>query len=346
MFAGFKRLVRWPVAMLLAVFVLTGCDFAYQETVVGFEGQTMGTTYSVKWVDKNSARVQGLKVRADQLLARVNKQMSTYDPTSELSTFNALPAGSEMEVSDALAFVTREALRISQESQGAFDVTVGPLVNLWGFGPQGRVEKAPTEAEIEALRPRIGYSNISVLEAPTRLKKSGDQYLDLSAIAKGYGVDQLAELLEQSGIKNYLVEIGGELRARGVKPEGEHWRIAIESPDTMARSIGRIINVKDTGIATSGDYRNYFEEAGVRFSHTIDPSTARPITHRLASVTVLRPSCAEADALATTLMVLGDEAGFEYAKERGIAAFFLVKDANSEGFIAKATPEFEAFVQE
>ena len=345
MMAGLKRLVRWPVAMLLAVFVLTGCDFAYQETVVGFEGQTMGTTYSVKWVDKNAARVQGLQVRADQVLATVNKQMSTYDPTSEISTFNKLPAGSEMEVSDALASVTREALRISADSKGAFDATVGPLVNLWGFGPNGRIEKAPTDAEIEELRPRVGYTNISVLDNPTRLKKAGDQYLDLSAIAKGYGVDQLARTLEEAGIKNYLVEIGGELRAQGVKPEGEPWRIAIESPDVMERSIGRIINVKDTGIATSGDYRNYFEENGVRFSHTLDPSTARPITHKLASVTVLRPTCAEADALATTLMVMGEEAGFEFAKERGIAAYFLVKDANSEGFVEKATAEFEEFVQ-
>lgn len=345
MMSGFISLVRWPVAMLLAVFVLTGCDFFFQEKVVGFEGRTMGTTYSVKWVDANEARVQGLQHRADQVLALVNKQMSTYDPNSELSTFNKLPAGSEMEVSDALAFVVREALRISAESEGAFDATVGPLVNLWGFGPNGRIEKAPTDADIEALRPRIGYANISVLQSPTRLKKAGDQYLDLSAIAKGYGVDVLADLLEQQGITNYLVEIGGELRARGLKPEGEHWRIAIESPVSSERSIGRIINVKDTGIATSGDYRNYFEEGGVRFSHTIDPATARPITHRLASVTVLRPTCAEADALATTLMVMGDETGYEFAKERGIAAYFLVKDANSVGFIEKATAEFEQFVQ-
>lgn len=345
MMSGFNSLVRWPVALLLAVFVLTGCDLLYQEKVVGFEGRTMGTTYSVKWVDANEARVQGLQHRADEALAVVNKQMSTYDPNSELSTFNKLPAGSEMEVSDALAFVVSEALRISADSDGAFDATVGPLVNLWGFGPNGRIEKAPTETEIQALRPRIGYSNISVLDSPTRLKKSGDQYLDLSAIAKGYGVDVLAALLEEQGITNYLVEIGGELRARGVKPEGEQWRVAIESPVSSERSIGRIINVKDTGIATSGDYRNYFEDNGVRFSHTIDPSTARPITHRLASVTVLRPTCAEADALATTLMVMGDEAGYEFAKSRGIAAYFLVKDAGSDGFVEKATVEFEEFVQ-
>jgi len=343
--ADLKRLVKWPVAMLLAVFVLVGCDLFYQESVVGFEGQTMGTSYSVKWVDKNAARVQALQHRADLALVELNQQMSTYIPDSEISRFNALPGASELEVSDALAFVVAESLRISQDSGGAFDPTVGPLVNLWGFGPDGRIETAPTDAEIEAVRSRVGYANISLLENPTRLKKAGDQYLDLSAIAKGYGVDMLAELLEAQGIKNYLVEIGGELRAKGVKPEGEHWRIAIESPLTSERSIGRIINVKDIGIATSGDYRNYFEEKGVRFSHTIDPATARPISHRLASVTVLSETCAEADALATTLMVMGDVAGFQFAKEKGIAAYFLVKDANSDGFIEMATDPFEQYVQ-
>ena len=343
--ADLKRLVKWPVAMLLAVFVLVGCDLFYQESVVGFEGQTMGTSYSVKWVDKNAARVQALQHRADLALVELNQQMSTYIPDSEISRFNALPGASELEVSDALAFVVAESLRISQDSGGAFDPTVGPLVNLWGFGPDGRIETAPTDAEIEAVRSRVGYANISLLENPTRLKKAGDQYLDLSAIAKGYGVDMLAELLEAQGIKNYLVEIGGELRAKGFKPEGEHWRIAIESPLTSERSIGRIINVKDIGIATSGDYRNYFEEKGVRFSHTIDPATARPISHRLASVTVLSETCAEADALATTLMVMGDVAGFQFAKEKGIAAYFLVKDANSDGFIEMATDPFEQYVQ-
>lgn len=343
--ADLKRLVKWPVAMLLAVFVLVGCDLFYQESVVGFEGQTMGTSYSVKWVDKNAARVQALQHRADLALVELNQQMSTYIPDSEISRFNALPGASELEVSDALAFVVAESLRISQDSGGAFDPTVGPLVNLWGFGPDGRIETAPTDAEIEAVRSRVGYANISLLENPTRLKKAGDQYLDLSAIAKGYGVDMLAELLEAQGIKNYLVEIGGELRAKGVKPEGEHWRIAIESPLTSERSIGRIINVKDIGIATSGDYRNYFEEKGVRFSHTIDPATARPISHRLASVTVLSETCAEADALATTLMVMGDVAGFQFAKEKGIAAYFLIKDANSDGFIEMATDPFEQYVQ-
>lgn len=346
MISGFQSLIKWPVAMLLAVFVLTGCNFFENEKVVGIDGQTMGTTFSMRWVDHNDDRINDIRNRAGKVLATVNQQMSTYIPNSELSTFNKLPAGSEMEVSDALAAVVEQSLAISERSGGAFDVTVGPLVNLWGFGPNGRIEKAPTEAEIASLKERIGYQKVEVLKAPSRLRKLGQQYVDLSAIAKGYGVDQLAEILEAEGVHNYLVEIGGELRAKGLKPDGSHWRIAIESPASMERSIGRIINVKDTAIATSGDYRNYFEEEGVRFSHTINPETGKPITHRLASVTVLTPTCAEADALATTLMVMGEHRGFEFAKEEGIAAYFLYKSEQGDTFIEQATTEFEAFVQE
>lgn len=345
MIKDFTGLLRWPVALLLAVFVLAGCDLFNRDEIVGFDGQTMGTTFSVRWVDVNEDRIQQIRNQVGKALAEVNQQMSTYIATSELSLFNALPAGSEMEVSPALASVINQAVELSRISDGAFDVTVGPLVNLWGFGPEGRVVKAPDEAEITAGLAQIGYDKISLLANPSRLKKAEGQYVDLSAIAKGYGVDVLAELLEAEGIGNYLVEIGGELRAKGVKPDESHWRIAIEAPVGDERSIERIINVKDTGIATSGDYRNYFEEKGVRYSHTIDPSTGRPINHRLASVTVLRPTAAEADGLATTLMVMGDLRGFEFALDQKIPAYFLVKASDGSGFVEKSTPEFDHFVQ-
>lgn len=338
-------LMKWPVALLLAVFVISGCQLFESERVVGFDGQTMGTTFSVRWVDPNEARLNAVRDRVGRKLAEVNQQMSTYIPSSELSQFNQAPAGAVMEVSEPLAQVVREALRISELSAGAFDVTVGPLVNLWGFGPNGQITHAPEQALIDQRRAQTGYQKLAVLSEPSRLQKSADLYVDLSAIAKGFGVDSVASVLEEFGIENYLVEIGGELRARGVKPDGSHWRIAIESPVSIARSIGRIINVKDTGIATSGDYRNYFEEQGVRFSHTIDPSTGRPITHRLASVTVLRPTCAEADALATTLMVMGDKLGYEFAVAHKIPAYFLIKDSDGEGFLEMATQEFEHFVE-
>ena len=331
--------------MLLAVFVLAGCQLFERDKVVSIDGQTMGTTFSVRWVDQDDELVQLIRNKAGKALSTVNQQMSTYIPNSELSVFNALPADAQMDVSQPLASLVSQALTLSELSQGAFDVTVGPLVNLWGFGPNGRIDKAPSDDQIREVQAGIGYQNIAVLDSPARLQKFGQQYVDLSAIAKGYGVDQLASVLESEGITNYLVEIGGELRASGLKPDGTHWRIAIESPSTHERSVGKIINVKDTAIATSGDYRNFFEENGVRFSHTLNPKTGRPITHRLASVTVLRPTCAEADALATTLMVLGEHEGFEFAKQNGIAAYFLVKAELGDQFIEMATEEFEHFVQ-
>ncbi len=335
-----KRYVKWPAALLLAVFVLSGCS--KEPEVIGFNGLTMGTSYSIRWVDTEEDRVEELRPLVDGLLKQVNQQMSTYIKDSELSRFNALPAGGSLEVSPQLAEVVSESLRISDLSNGAFDVTVGPLVNLWGFGPDGRIIKAPSEEKVERLRQEVGYRNISV--EGNQLTKKGDQYVDLSAIAKGYGVDEVAALLEQHGIKDYLVEIGGELRASGVKPGNVDWRIAIESPVAGERDVERVVSVSDTGIATSGDYRNYFEENGQRFSHTIDPRTGRPITHKLASVTVLRPKCYEADALATTLMVLGDQAGPAFAKEHGIAAFFIIKQGDS--FVEQSTPEFDHFLQE
>ncbi|SEF99949.1 FAD:protein FMN transferase [Marinobacterium lutimaris] len=335
-----KHYLKWPAALLLAVFVLSGCS--REPEVIGFNGMTMGTTYSIRWVDTDESRIETLRPLVDNLLKEVNQQMSTYIEDSELSRFNALPAGGSLEVSPQLADVVTQALRISKLSDGAFDVTVGPLVNLWGFGPDGRIIKAPSDEKIEGLRAEVGYQNISV--EGNALSKSGHQYVDLSAIAKGYGVDEVAALLEQQGIKDYLVEIGGELRASGLKPGKEDWRIAIESPVAGERDVERVVSVSDTGIATSGDYRNYFEENGQRFSHTIDPRTGRPITHKLASVTVLRPNCYEADALATTLMVLGDEAGPAFAEKHGIAAFFIIKQG--ESFVERSTPEFDSFLQE
>ncbi len=342
-----RRLIRdlkWPAALLLAVFVLAGCQREPEAQVIGFTGLTMGTSFSLRWVDRDPQRVAELQPKVALLLKQVNQQMSTYIPDSELSRFNQAPAETTMQVSPGLIQVVAEALRISRLTDGAFDVTVGPLVNLWGFGPDGRVVNAPSQQKIDELLTRIGYQQISVSPQDGTLSKKGAQYVDLSAIAKGYGVDQVAELLEQNGVQSYLVEIGGELRAKGLKPDGSDWRVAIESPLSGERAVERVISVSDTGIATSGDYRNYFEENGIRFSHTIDPRTGYPIRHKLASVTVLRPTCAEADALATSLMVMGDEKGVQFARDHQIAAFFIIKQ--DQGFRELSTPEFEQFLQE
>jgi thiamine biosynthesis lipoprotein len=301
----------------------------------------MGTTFTVKWVSEKASQNGSLNSEINQILKRVNQSMSTYISDSELSLFNQLPANQSADISSELAYVIRLGMNISEASSGAFDITVGPLVNLWGFGPDGRVVKAPTEQEVESTRQRVGYRFIQL--DGNKLSKKKNSYVDLSAIAKGYGVDAIAELLEKKGINSYLVEIGGELRAKGYKPNGQSWRIAIESPvASLDRTIHRVIEVKDVGIATSGDYRNYFEENGVRFSHTIDPNTAKPITHKLASVTVLAKTCAEADGLATAMMVMGPDKAKAFAEREAVEALFIVKSEN--GFEEFMTSGFSDYL--
>jgi len=340
-----RQLNKRPAALLLAASfllftLLSGCS--KQPQIVSHQGPTMGTSFTVKWVSSDADRDARLPAQIDQLLVAVNNSMSTYQKDSELSRINQMPAGVSVALSEGLTQVLKKALEISESSAGAFDVTVGPLVNLWGFGPDGRVIHAPDEQEITLLQQRVGSHYIEL--SGNRLNRQRNVYIDLSAIAKGYGVDKVAELLENAGITAYLVEIGGELRARGVKPDNSHWKIAIEAPVSGERQVQRIIEVKDVGIATSGDYRNYFEENGIRFSHTIDPATGMPIRHKLASVTVLASDCASADALATAMMVLGPEKAEAYAEDQGVEALLIIKA--DEGFIEKMTPGFKDYLVE
>ncbi|GAA0784860.1 FAD:protein FMN transferase [Marinobacterium sediminicola] len=343
--ANQMRLTKWLAASLLAVFVfgVLGCSPSPREQVVSFQGLTMGTSFSMKWVAADDSQLVPVRREAGALLARINQQMSTYIDDSELSRLNLAEAGQLQTISPELQEVLLLAAEISDLTSGAFDVTVGPLVNLWGFGPDGRITHQPDQAEVDRLRSKVGYQYVHIDPANSMLMKEHDQYIDLSAIAKGYGVDQLAELLESHGIQRYLVEIGGELRVKGVKPGGEPWRLAIEAPHAGAREVQQVISIEQGAVATSGDYRNYFEEDGVRYSHTIDPRTAYPIRHRLASVTVITDTCAEADALATALMVMGEEQGYNFALEQGIKALFISKA--DEGFVTRFTPGFAPYLQ-
>ena len=305
-------------------------------------GLTMGTTFTVKWFPRaETDSTVALRQHINQLLIDVNQSMSTYIGDSELSLLNRQPAGTDFELSAQLFSVLKLAQSISQETNGAFDITVGPLVNLWGFGPDGRITTAPSAEKIDLIRQRVNYQYIQL--SNQRLNKNRDVYIDLSAIAKGYAVDLIAQLLESEGIESYLVEIGGELRAKGLKPDAGPWKIAIEAPESaLQRSVQRIIAVKDVGIATSGDYRNYFEQDGVRFSHTIDPATAQPIKHNLASVTVLAPSAAKADAVATAMMVMGYDKALAYAESIEVEAFFILK--TEQGFTEKMTSGFTTYL--
>ena len=298
----------------------------------------MGTTYSVKFFEalgRNQA-----KALADvfpSTLTRIDALMSTYKPDSELSRFNQHDATSPFPVSDETLAVFKRALEVSRQTDGAFDITVGPIVNAYGFGPDGPTTP-PDDDVLAELRKRVGYQQIELDEAEkTVRKKIPNLYCDLSAIAKGCAVDQVALALSAIGIKNYMVEVGGEVRAAGVNDRGTPWRIGIEQPTPGQRGVQRVLPLENMSLATSGDYRNYREVDGVRISHTIDPRTGRPVQHNLVSVSVLHAECAYADAYATALTVLGPEEGFAFAAEQRLTALFIFREADG-AFTEKWTP--------
>src|SRR5690606_30453475 len=231
---------------------------------------------------------------------------------------------------------------VGEETNGLLDVTVGPLVNLWGFGPLGRPEQVPSAQQLQDVRDQIGYQYLTV-ENHQLTKAIPDLYVDLSTIAKGYGVDRVAILLEQMEIKNYLVEIGGEMRMRGTKPGEQPWRIAVEQPVSLDRAVQRIIEPGNNAVATSGDYRNYFEEDGTRYSHIIDPRTGYPIQHNLVSVTVITETCMDADAYATALTVMGAEGALEFANQKGLAVLLVTRE--NDQFKEYTSTAFKRFEQ-
>ena len=313
------------VAPLLMLFVLALGGCGPREHTLTLAGPTMGTSWSVQ-IPQPPAGLDQAALYADitAVLAEVNARMSTYQPDSELSRFNVAQSTDWFPVSVELVRLVETALAVSTLSDGAFDVTVGPLVNLWGFGPDVTADALPTQTDLDAARARVGWTQLDSRAEPPALRKArADVYVDLSAIAKGHGVDRVADALDARGLTDYLVEIGGELRGRGVNAHGEPWRIAIERPDPGRRAVLRVVALADQAMATSGDYRNFFELDGQRYSHTIDPATGRPVDHQLASVTVLAQRCSEADAWATALLVLGPERGRVLADERGLAALFV-----------------------
>lgn len=317
-------------------------------------GETMGSTFSVTWTEVASHPDVPGEVNA--LLAHLTDLMSTYDPKSQLSEFNRNASTDWVDVAPELAEVGAIAERASALSNGTFDITVKPLVALWGFGPDG-ARAAPTEAELSAAASHVGFRLLEVRQSPPALRKQHPELqVDLNGIAPGYAVDQIAALLARHGIRDYLIDVGGELRAAGHKPDRGKWRVAIEVPDTATAAVtsptttqvgatqvgapqssvgsasptqvpDSVYDLEDTALATSGDYRNYYERDGKRLSHTIDPRTRRPIDHTLASVTVLAPTAAQADALATVLNVLGPDDAVTFANQHQLSALLLVRVA-------------------
>ncbi|MGO2353878.1 MAG: FAD:protein FMN transferase [Marinomonas foliarum] len=329
-----KKIVFFALLLVAATAVYRFSVFSPE--LVSFSGPTMGTTYTVKFfTTKDVSNATDLKQDVDSALVKVNKLMSTYDSNSELSLFNGSPAGQSTIVSEEMAYVIDKALLISEMSSGEYDVTIGPLVNLWGFGPGKREDVVPSQAAIDEAKSRVGYQFLTL--DGLRLTKQKDIYVDLSSIAKGYGVDAVAMVLRDYGVESYLVEVGGEILSKGMKSDGSPWRIAIESPSGGHDIAERIIAVTDIAVATSGDYRNYFEKNGVRYSHTINPVTGRPITHKLVSVTVIDKTATMADGLATAITALGPDKGLDFAQQNGIAAYLLVKtDFGFEEYSSKA----------
>jgi thiamine biosynthesis lipoprotein len=329
--------IRHCLLGLMLLLSLVGCESAPE--TLSIEGPTMGTRYHIKWVP--TVKVPSSKVlqsKVDEVLEQVNAQMSTYRPDSELSQLNQDSLGRWHQVSKPLSQLLQQSLDLYVLTGGSFDVTVGPLVNLWGFGPEPDPTKLPSDADIELAKQKTGVQAIEIQGDKVRWSKP--RYVDLSAIAKGYGVDAVAALLDQEGIKHYLVEIGGEIYARGQKAEGQPWKVAVETPSYHQRGIFEVLPIYNQGMATSGDYRNYQEFEGERYSHTLDPRTGRPISHQLASVTVVADNTARADALATAILVMGETEGFAFAKGQHLAALLIVRAEN--GFKEISTPAYQA----
>lgn len=308
---------------LLAV-LFTGCSFSEKANVQSVYGYSMGTSYSIKVVASLN-EAQNLQIGIEGVLSDINQRMSTYLARSDIALFSEQPVGEPLTVDLKTGQVVDAALRIARQTDGAFDPTIAPLVNLWGFGPTPQQSALPSDESIAAELQRVGFEAVSVNLEERWISKTADRELDLSAIAKGYAVDEMARYLNDKGFDSYLVEVGGEMRFSGQKPDGGLWRIAIEKPDPEIRTPFRLLELTDLAIATSGDYRNYMEVDGQRYSHTIDPKTGYPIDHELASVTVVMDSCMEADAYATAFNVMGREKTLQLAEELSIAVYLIYR---------------------
>ncbi|QGJ70233.1 FAD:protein FMN transferase ApbE [Planctomycetales bacterium 10988] len=296
-----------------------------------FSGPIMGTEFNVTIAEiEPGTDLAQLQMGVGKVLQDVVDKMSNYERESEISRFNRSTSLEWQPVSENTALVVREALRIAKRTEGAFDPTVAPLVALWNFGPEANSQsRLPSEQEVTFVKKETGYTNLNARDSPPTLRKDlANIKVDLSGIAKGYGVDQAYEFLQENGAVSFLVEIGGEVRTKGKKANGESWRIGIEQPNDNARSLQRTIMLNDAALATSGDYRNFYERNGKRYSHTIDPRDGHPVEHQLASVTVIDSTTMRADAYATAMMVLGPQEGLTWAEQHDLAVLMLIREGN------------------
>lgn len=323
---------RWhaTVVLLLVMAVLSACT--RPQPYLALQGRTMGTTYHIRYQGSAATPApEALQQRVDARLQAINRSMSTYQADSTISAFNQAPPGTQVPIDTDFAQVLALSQQVHQASNGAFDPGVGSLVNLWGFGwpkPTQPLTQPPTPAAIAAARGHFGQ-----LPAPQdgHLHKPAPMRLDFSAIAKGYGVDAVAEVLREQGVQNYMVEIGGEVATRGQGPQGERWRIGIEAPGTAPgeKTVLLRLHLGEAALATSGNYRNFVEIGGIRYTHIIDPATGYPVREPPLSVSVLAPSAAWADAWATAFMVLDEEQGLALAEKQGLAVYWVYGTADA-----------------
>ena len=333
-------------AIVLWLLLATTAHAQDDSRIQTIRGRTMGTTYMVKLFDAPGF-TEPVEIQIDAELRRVNDEMSTYLTSSEISRFNGSESTDWFPVSEPFARVVEAALDISRKTEGAFDITIAPLVDAWNFGPGSRPESptVPDSETLQRLAHAIGYQKLAVRLDPPAIRKSVPMLqIDLSAIAKGHGVDRVIKLLERAGAKNVFVEIGGEVRTIGDKA-GQWWKVGIQMPDAASDvvMIAHSMNPDSkNSMATSGDYRNHFELDGVRYSHTLDPRNLRPVTHNMASVTVVAETCMEADAWATAINVLGPVKGLEFVKQHQIDA--LLVSRTKAGFTVAGTGTLGQYV--
>ena len=328
------------IAGIIALFVLGSVvsRFLYPDrpaVVHELSGSTMGTTWTAKLVVPPGATTLVAAAR-DSIVARldrVNESMSTWDPASEISRFNRTVSVEPFPVSVEFVDVVRRAGTVSRATSGAFDVTVAPLVTLWGFGADGTAGQPPDPGALPAVMAHVGYEKLQISDDGRALRKTDPGVsIDLSAIAKGYGVDRSVEALASMGLAAFAVEVGGEVRARGRKPDNSPWLVGIEAPDPTARTVLRSIPLLDASIATSGDYRNFYESGGTRYAHIVDPRTGSPVPWQGFSVTVIHASATLADAWATGMSVLGPAEGIALADREGLAVLFVLPDGEGGGY--------------
>ena len=324
---------------LLVITLVSGCESSNSEII--YSGSVMGTTYEVKIISSKRI-IPGMEKLIDTKLQSINKIFTTYDKSSELMILNESLINVPQIVSSDMMNVLAIAQDVYIKTNGSFDPTVASLVNLWGFGPQLSVQKVPNDQQISSLLNLIGLNKLLIDREKNLVTRLTDIKIDLSAIAKGYAVDYIARLLDGYKIENYLVEIGGELRMKGNNVNGTNWFIAIERPYFIQTGVQEVIQITDSGLATSGDYRNYFEKDGSRYSHMIDPRSGYPIKHNLVSATVIAKSATEADAFSTAMMVLGPQQAIKVAKENNIPVYLIIK--NGENFDAIFSKEFNQYL--